>query len=47
MLKLGISTTGIGLDLCSVAFSMILSPGDSVLHGRRNMDCIVSEEVEA
>lgn len=41
----GISITGIGFDLCSVAFSMILSPGDSVLHGRRNMDCMV-EEVE-
>ncbi|KAH3904947.1 hypothetical protein HBI56_218730 [Parastagonospora nodorum] len=42
-MKFGISTTGMGLDLCNVDFSMILSPGDSVLHGRRNMDCIVRE----
>lgn len=41
-MKAGMSTTDMGLDLCRVAFSMILSPGDSVLQGRWNMDCMAT-----
>lgn len=46
-MKFGISSMGIGLGLCSVAFSMILSQGDSVLHARRNMDCMMMDEKAA